>query len=1175
MALQTLNTIKQWFKTGLKPSQQQFWDTWDSFRHKFEKVPVKDIEGIDELLLSKADKVVLDNHLADKIAHAPQVNTDWNSESGFSQLFNKPEFKTINGEPLTGGGDIVIEAGGAQNLQTTLGNGNETTNSIMFNDDYYNWLKTSIDSRSIRLTDSNSNLLAGIDSAGVFTHDDSQHVSINPQGIFFNRDTAESYLRINTSSTGVSTINLPVTEGTEITLAAKEDFKTINGEEIVGEGDITISSAIPTLDQVLNSDNKSLTQPIVFLDEEYSATIDSKNLSIDGPLGEGIQYNGDNINWSKGEKNLKLLFDGKSAGQNTFTFPEMPDSSAPYKLATDQVVSATQSGIVNNTPLQELGGVDKIINLVRIGRGAGAVNNSTALGYTALSLNTTGTNNTAIGASVLSKNTTGIGNTGVGALSLRENAIGTYNTGLGYGALRTNIVGFNTAVGAFSLYNFTTGLGYNTALGVQALAKLTTGNSNTAIGSNSLNLATNTTFNTAVGSNSLYNLTTGGKNVGIGNDAGSAITTGEKNTALGYLALGGATVTNTGSSNIAIGYQAGRDLTSGSANILLETQEGGTVSSGSNNIVINSGKNNAGIKTGNCNTIVGGITGLPTDASNLVILSDGSGNIAIRKETDGRLLAPTLTNTLIDSGGNKSLVTKEYLDAHSGGTTPTLDQVLGSGNESTDKSIMLTGSGGRSMQLDVSNALVNMEDSEGKIELQASNTFPLIMTNKTTDNEVKIGSDVIISTSTVDGVPYSKQLTFSTNPLGNYEVVLPAKTGTVALRSDFKTVNGESILGTGNVEIGGGSQDLQQTLDNGASYTSLDTSLNIDFRSEPWIEKKSTTLAPYLGYPVQTGLFSMSENGVTMQSEDVGITQPDVYKNGAIGSTNGNPTMSVQLNRLNEDGSILGSSMSILRFEDNTNLSGTVAYEIPAKVNGDNLTYKLATTDDITLQKLIDTNKNTATKASSTISLLEGGESFVSNQFLLDNGVSGSGHRFTSMQQYPDVFTVTNSYNDGDKQSILEMNLSTISLMVKRDMLSGTPKSTNLSFAEPTSPGVEILIPAKPLRAEAYTIATLDDILPKISRISDDFTIPDGYATRFITVLAINKTITLPNVTDSVGAIFYITGNPLGNTIINCKNRNLQILYQGNLESDYEIQANDGVTLINDGTNYIVTSKYP
>ncbi|MEP6804447.1 MAG: hypothetical protein ABI892_07985 [Flavobacterium sp.] len=79
MALQTLNTIKQWFRTGLKPTQAQFWDTWDSFRHKYEKVPVKDIERIDNILSLKADIAVLDNQITDKNAHAPKINTDWNN----------------------------------------------------------------------------------------------------------------------------------------------------------------------------------------------------------------------------------------------------------------------------------------------------------------------------------------------------------------------------------------------------------------------------------------------------------------------------------------------------------------------------------------------------------------------------------------------------------------------------------------------------------------------------------------------------------------------------------------------------------------------------------------------------------------------------------------------------------------------------------------------------------------------------------------------------------------------------------------------------------------------------------------------------------------------------------------------------------------------------------------
>ncbi|RKR11618.1 hypothetical protein C8C83_3358 [Flavobacterium sp. 90] len=55
MAIQSLKTIRSWFRTGLKPTQLQFWDTWDSFRHKSEKIPAKDIEGIDTLF---GDKII-------------------------------------------------------------------------------------------------------------------------------------------------------------------------------------------------------------------------------------------------------------------------------------------------------------------------------------------------------------------------------------------------------------------------------------------------------------------------------------------------------------------------------------------------------------------------------------------------------------------------------------------------------------------------------------------------------------------------------------------------------------------------------------------------------------------------------------------------------------------------------------------------------------------------------------------------------------------------------------------------------------------------------------------------------------------------------------------------------------------------------------------------------------
>jgi len=60
----SLTDIKNWFKTG------QFWASLGSFWHKSELLPSSSIRGLDELLLQKADKEVLDTHLGGGDAHA-------------------------------------------------------------------------------------------------------------------------------------------------------------------------------------------------------------------------------------------------------------------------------------------------------------------------------------------------------------------------------------------------------------------------------------------------------------------------------------------------------------------------------------------------------------------------------------------------------------------------------------------------------------------------------------------------------------------------------------------------------------------------------------------------------------------------------------------------------------------------------------------------------------------------------------------------------------------------------------------------------------------------------------------------------------------------------------------------------------------------------------------------
>lgn len=48
------NTIKDWFKTGLKPLQSQFWALMDSYWHKDEDIPMDKIQDLMGVLNDKA-----------------------------------------------------------------------------------------------------------------------------------------------------------------------------------------------------------------------------------------------------------------------------------------------------------------------------------------------------------------------------------------------------------------------------------------------------------------------------------------------------------------------------------------------------------------------------------------------------------------------------------------------------------------------------------------------------------------------------------------------------------------------------------------------------------------------------------------------------------------------------------------------------------------------------------------------------------------------------------------------------------------------------------------------------------------------------------------------------------------------------------------------------------------
>lgn len=228
-------------------------------------------------------------------------------------------------------------------------------------------------------------------------------------------------------------------------------------------------------------------------------------------------------------------------------------------------------------------------------------NNNLAIGNQTLLSNTTGYSNIAIGKDALSQNTTGYYNTAVGELGLSLNTTGAYNTSMGFRALYGNRADYNSAFGAYSLTNTTTGIN-NAGLGSQSLQNNTSGNNNVAMGylsifnnlSGSRNIAAgtqalylnligndNTSFghqslysnladgNTAIGSRAMLNNVTGGYNTFVGFNAGYSFVRSAGGVAFGTNAMYYGNTVNTLflNTNTAIGYEAIRGSTTAANNI--------------------------------------------------------------------------------------------------------------------------------------------------------------------------------------------------------------------------------------------------------------------------------------------------------------------------------------------------------------------------------------------------------------------------------------------------------------------------------------------------------------------------------------------------------------------------------------------------------------------------------
>lgn len=123
------NTIRNWFRTGLRPTQDQFWATWDSFWHKDEMIPVSKINNLQNVLNEKADQDALQNHLTNPNAHADLFNQ---IKTTGRFLINRDNVMMFADEPMEGDTVTGMVEGEYLNAGTFYGGNFELLSSYVY-----------------------------------------------------------------------------------------------------------------------------------------------------------------------------------------------------------------------------------------------------------------------------------------------------------------------------------------------------------------------------------------------------------------------------------------------------------------------------------------------------------------------------------------------------------------------------------------------------------------------------------------------------------------------------------------------------------------------------------------------------------------------------------------------------------------------------------------------------------------------------------------------------------------------------------------------------------------------------------------------------------------------------------------------------------------------------------
>lgn len=125
----TLAEIYDWFMTGKKPTQAQFWASWGSFWNKNESIPQGAVSGLTNVLNAKVEKDQFNAHKGANDAHAAlflakEDKTQKGAPNGYAPLdeFTKlaAQYMNIVNDLVTGGATALLSAEQGKVLQTQV-----------------------------------------------------------------------------------------------------------------------------------------------------------------------------------------------------------------------------------------------------------------------------------------------------------------------------------------------------------------------------------------------------------------------------------------------------------------------------------------------------------------------------------------------------------------------------------------------------------------------------------------------------------------------------------------------------------------------------------------------------------------------------------------------------------------------------------------------------------------------------------------------------------------------------------------------------------------------------------------------------------------------------------------------------------------------------------------------